>query len=246
MVSLNTHSTITMRGIVTIAAIFLSYFCNAQCKDSILIKPWGKWNQLQYNSAVYRLEHRTTDSILPSSIRSIVKQALIERCGEKFYANLNLSDLSIVIPIGKKKAEDDLIANGIIKKGEIKYYYSYSFTGALNNIYCFNIALDVQGKILTEWTLPTFKDAAFTKFITFCEATEIACNGRQAEVKKINDVQLMYDPKLNLLAWKVTIGFKAHIDSNYKTYRISINAFSGKIVDNWLVDLKQYDNPGNK
>ena len=235
-----------MKAIIIIIFSFAVVNVFAQCKDSSLIKPWGKWNQLQFNSSVYRVEHRTSDSILPFSIQQIVKNALIKRCGLKFYSKLKLSDLSIVIPLGKKQHDDDLIAEGTSKNGDIKYYYSYYFFEAPSNSYRFNIVLDIQGKILSAWTLPTFKDEGYSDFVSFCEATEIAYGNRQAEVKKINDVQLIYDPKLNLFAWRITIGFKAHKDSSFKTYRITINIFSGKIVDNWLVDLKQYDNPGYK
>ncbi len=218
-----------------------------QCKDSSLVKPWGKWNELQFNSAIYRLEHRASDSILPSNIRKIVKDALLSRCGEKFYSRISIKDLSIVIPLQKKQNNDDLIAEGIIKKGEIKYYYSFLFSESPNIQYRFNLALDVQGNILSEWAVPKLRENELNRFVSFCEAVTIAKNDKKTEIKKINDISLMYDPKLNYFAWKTTIGFKYHQDdSHYKSYRLTINAFTGEIIDRWDADVKKYDDPTHK
>ncbi len=236
-----------MKFIYTIFLSFLLTNAFAQCKDSVLIKPWGKWNELQYNSTIYRLEHHTSDSMLASNIRSVVKNALINRCGTAFYSKLKIYDLSIVIPLKEKQHSDDLVAEGLTRKGEIKYYYSYLFYEKPNIEYRFNIALDVQGKILTEWQVPVIKENEYVKIISFCEATTIAYNDRKAEIKKINEVVLMYDPKLNYFAWKITVGHKTQKEEgHYKTNRITINAFTGTIIDRWDVDLKKYDSPGNK
>jgi hypothetical protein len=217
----------------------------AQCKDSALVKPWGKLYELQYNSNIYRLEHRSSDSLLPANIRDAVKEALVKRCGESFYKKLRIKDLSIVIPLKPTKDKDDLRSEAVTKKGDIKYYYSYEFFEAPNIIYLFNIAMDVQGKFLSDWTLPIIKEGEYSELISFCEAAEIAHNDKKLMIKKMNEIALMYETQLNHFAWKVTVGF-ATDEGHFKTYRITINAFTGKIIDRWEVELKQYDNPGNK
>ncbi|HVD96602.1 MAG TPA: hypothetical protein VNB90_00265 [Cytophagaceae bacterium] len=219
----------------------------AQCRDSSLVKAWGKWNELQYNSQVYRLEHRVSDSILPANIRKIVQEALVARVGEKFYSQIHLKDLSITIPLQAKQRSEDMTADGIIKKGLIKYYYSFYFFEVPNVEYRFNIALDVQGTILSEWTLPKLKGTEFINFVPFCEATNIAYNDKKAEVKKINDFILQYDPKLNYFAWKATIGYKYHEhDTHFRSYRLTINVFTGEIIDRWDAEVIKYDAPTHK
>jgi len=217
----------------------------AQCKDSSLVKPWGKLYELQFNSVIYRLEHRDSDFLLPANIRNAAREALMSRCGKDFYSRLRILDLSIVIPLKAKQNKDDLVSGCVTKKGEIKYYYSYEFFESPNIRYQFNLALDVQGKIISDWSLPIIKENEYSKLVSFCEAAEIAHNDKKLEVKKTNEIALMYDPKLNYFAWKVTLGFTTH-EGHYKTYRITVNAFNGKIIDRWEVELKQYDNPGNK
>lgn len=228
-------------------SIYASLQIFSQCQDSSLIKSWGRWNELQFNSNAYRLEHRSNDSILPANIRRMVKETLIERCGEKFYAQLKIIDLSIVIPTGQKQNSDDLNAEGIIKKGAIKYYYSFLFVEQPNIQYRFNMALDVQGNILSEWAVPKIRKDEFNHFISFCKAAEIGRNDKKAEVKKINDINLIYDPKLNHLGWKITIGYKyQQSDEHFKSYRLTINALTGEVIDRWDANVIKYDSPPHK
>jgi hypothetical protein len=236
-----------MQPVLIFLLVFTTLNVFSQCQDSTLVKPWGKWNELQFNSNVYRLEHRSNDSILPANIRKIVKEALAERSGEKFYSQIAITDLSIVIPLGKPQNSDDLIAEGIIKKGVIKYYYSFLFTENPNIQYRFNLALDVQGNILSEWAIPKIHAGELKRFVSFCEATEIGRNDKKAEVKMLNDINLMYDPKLNHFGWKVTIGYKYHKDDpHFKSYRLTINALTGEIIDRWDANVIKYDSPTHK
>lgn len=220
---------------------FMILSVSAQCKDSALVKPWGKWNQLQFNSAVFRLEHHTSDSLLPANIRRMAKEALVNRCGENFYAKIKLSDLSIVIPLKPKQNKDDLIAEGVLKGGDIKFYYSYEFFEAPNIRYRFNLALDVQGKILSTWTLPVIKNNSYAKCISFCEAMNIAYSDKNSKISLINKAELMYETQLNHFAWRITEGHKVADKKTYKSYRISINAFTGQVIDRWEIDLQKYD-----
>jgi len=94
---------------VLIVSLFLSAsYSFAQCEDSTLIKAWGKWNELQYNNATYRLERHSTDSILPANIRRAVREALLQRCGEKIYSKLKITDLRIVIPLREKQENEQI------------------------------------------------------------------------------------------------------------------------------------------
>lgn len=233
-----------MRLLLIIPLVCSTLMTFAQCLDSSLVKAWGKWNELRYNNQVYRLQHCISDSILPANIRAIVKNAILTRVGEKFYSQIHLKDLSIAIPLSSKQKAEDISADGIIKKGLIKYYYSFYFSEAPNVEYRFNLALDVQGIILSEWTIPKLKDNEFKRFLSFCEAISITYNDKKAEVKKINDFILQYDPKLNYFAWKATIGYKYHEgDTHFRSYRLTINVFTGEIIDRWDAEVTKYDAP---
>jgi hypothetical protein len=232
-----------MRSLLILLLYFIVFNLSAQCKDSALVRIWGKWNQLQFNSSVYRLEHRTSDSLLPANIRRMAKEALVNRCGENFYSKMKLYDLSIVIPLKPQKEKDDLGAVGVLKGANIKYYYSYEFFEAPNIRYRFNVALDVLGKVLTTWTLPIIKNNEFVKCIPFCEVLDIAYNDKNSKISLINKVELMYEIQLNHFAWRITEGHKVTDKTTYKSYRISINAFTGEVIDRWEVkDVKIYDN----
>jgi hypothetical protein len=233
--------------IILLLSIFSPICSYSQCHDADFAKTWGKWNELRYNSAIFRLEHRTHDSTLPANIRNMVHNELIERCGKKFYSHIKINDLYIVIPLQKKQHDDDLTAEGINKKGEIKYYYNLTFFESPNVEYRFNIALDVLGNILTEWRIPKVKDDGYSQFVSLCESTVIASKYKEASVKKINDVILFYDPKLNQLGWKITMSYKMHEShEHYKAYRTTVDVFTGKILDRWEVDVIKYDNPSHK
>jgi hypothetical protein len=196
---------------------------------------------------VYRLEHKKNDTILPSNIREIVRKSLLERCGKMFYSQITLVDLTIVIPLAQKKIKQDLIAEGIVRKGEIKYYYYFLFTESPNIQYRFNMALDVQGNILSEWTIPKLKNNDYRKIVSFCEAAYIARNDKKAEVILLNDLNLIYDSKLNHLGWRATVGYKLHQkDEHFKSYRLTINAFDGEIIDRWDANVIKYDSPTHK
>ncbi len=232
-----------MKPLLTAILYFIVFNVFAQCKDSSLVKTWGKWNQLQFNSSVYRLEHHTSDSLLPANLRRMAKEAIVNRCGENFYAKIKLCDLSIVIPLRPPVEKDDLMADGVAKGKDIKYYYSFEFIDEVPNIhYRFNLALDVQGKILTAWTLPVIKNNAFTKCISFCDAVDIAYKVKNSKIDLINRVELMYETQFNRFAWRVTEGHKILDKESYKSYRISIDAITGEVIARWEVVVKKYDN----
>jgi len=52
---------------------------------------------------------------------------------------------------------------------------------------------------------------------------------------------------LNYWAWKITIGYKYHLDDvHFKSYRLTINVLTGEIIDRWDADVKKYDDPTHK
>jgi hypothetical protein len=231
----------TLQTSIGLLCLFTFQTVNSQCIDKDKIKYGGNYDFVPYlfHCPSYKFEYGGDTSAIWSILDPVdikktgkdffpLKDKIEGRirafAGEQFFKKVKFSSVEIVYKDSLQKMLDSGRVDVIDNNCKAKYYFYYNFIPDTITAWCFGIAVNENGKIISPFTFPSKKYyKPIDTTINYCELLAIA-KKTQPNIEPIDEMKLEYDPKVKRFYWLITQQIINPKEGRNDFYQVAIDA----------------------
>jgi hypothetical protein len=227
---------------LVVVLILLSFTSYAQCieKEKIMwggnyIIPFCPAYQFTFDGdtskhwSILDPMHISQVKDLITPVKNSVEQEVKNYAGESFFSRVEFQSVDIVYPdsIEKFKSRQPQVD---WEKCKAKYYFYYKFFPDSIASYNIGIAVNEQGKIISQFKFPAKQDyVPIDTSLTVCRVVDIAMKANK-DIVPIEEVKFDYDPKTKRFYWVISQEILNVREGENKYNQVIVDAANPKIV----------------